>query len=269
MKHSAKIFEDEKDKLNLQIEKLEQESKDFKTIYNKTLEERDKTKTEIDDCAFNITKAQRMVSTLEANKNAARGGAGMGVETIMNAKIKGVHKPLAQLADIEEDYIDAISTAMGAKASSIVVDDQDTAYQAIQILKSNGRRASFIPLNLIKKAPSKLTLPKDKGVIDFAINLIDFDDEYIDDPNDKKPDDWDENEYSWNFKKHVLLKFKDTLIENAYQKLVDYKNCQFNKLKENEIELNRLFAEIYNVNIDCVIDCLITHVPVSRCTLTI
>ena len=32
---------------------------------------------------------------------------GSGIETVMNAKIAGVHQPLAQLADIEEEYIDA------------------------------------------------------------------------------------------------------------------------------------------------------------------
>ena len=66
--------------------------------------------------------------------------------------------------------------------------------------------------------------------------------------------DWDENEHSWNFKKHPLMKFNEDLIEKSYQKLVEYKNNQFNKLKENEIELNRLFEEIYNVNIDCDIE---------------
>ena len=99
----------------------------------------------------------------------------------MRAHIQGVHQPLAQLADIEGEYIDAISVAMGARANSIVVDDQDTAYKAIQILRSQGRdRASFIPLSIIKKAPTRMALPKEKGVIDFAINLIDFDDKYID-----------------------------------------------------------------------------------------
>ena len=66
--------------------------------------------------------------------------------------------------------------------------------------------------------------------------------------------DWDENEYSWNFKKHPLMKFNEELIEKSYQKLVEYKNNQFNELKENETELNRLFKEIYNVNIDCDIE---------------
>ena len=80
-----------------------------------------------------------------------------------------------------EKYIDAINVAMGARAYSIVVDSQDVAYRAIQVLRSQGRdRASFIPMDIIKKAPSRMVLPKSTGVIDFAINLIDFDDEYLD-----------------------------------------------------------------------------------------
>ena len=106
---------------------------------------------------------------------------GSGIETVLNAHIEGIHQPLAQLADIDGEYIDAINVAMGARAFSIVADSQDAAYKAIQVLRSFGRdRASFIPMNIIKKAPTRLNLPKVDGVIDFAINLIDFDDQYLD-----------------------------------------------------------------------------------------
>ena len=66
--------------------------------------------------------------------------------------------------------------------------------------------------------------------------------------------DWDENELSWNFKNHPLMKFKDNLIETSCKKLIEYKNNQFNKIKESEINLNKLFAEIYHVNIDMDIE---------------
>ena len=36
-----------------------------------------------------------------------------------------------------------------------------------------------MPLNKIVRCPKSLNLPKEKGVIDYAINLIDFDDEYL------------------------------------------------------------------------------------------
>ncbi|MBQ9149940.1 hypothetical protein IJX73_03315, partial [bacterium] len=165
-----------------QVETLTTEVEECKIIQTKTFEELDKTKTKKEDAYYNIQQAQKRIAILDANKNAYKSvGLGSGIETVMNAKIAGVHQPLAQLADIEEEYIDAINVAMGARAASIVVDDQDVAYRAIQVLRSFGRdRASFIPMSIIKKAPTKMVLPKDKGVIDFAINLIDFDDQYLD-----------------------------------------------------------------------------------------
>ncbi len=180
--NNAKVFEDEKDKLNLQIEKLTQETDDFKIIQTKSFEQLDKTKNLKEDTFYKIQKTQQKIAILEANKNAYKSaGAGSGVETVLNAHIKGVHEPLARLADVEDDYIDAINVSLGARAYSIVVDTQDVAYRAIEVLRSQGRdRASFIPMDIIKKAPNKLSLPKEKGVIDFAINLIDFDDKYLD-----------------------------------------------------------------------------------------
>ena len=171
-----------KDKLNLQIETLQKEVEDFKLIQTKSFEELDKTKAQKEDTFYKIQKTQQKIAILDANKNAYKSaGQGSGVETVLNAHIKGVHEPLAKLADVDEEYIDAINVAMGARAYSIVVDSQDVAYRAIQVLRSQGRdRASFIPMDIIKKAPSRMVLPKSTGVIDFAINLIDFDDEYLD-----------------------------------------------------------------------------------------
>ena len=51
----------------------------------------------------------------------------------------------------------------------------------MELLKSSrAGRATFLPLNKMKKAPTRLQLPKNSGVIDFAINLVDFDDMYLD-----------------------------------------------------------------------------------------
>ncbi len=179
---SSKAFNNEKDKLTLQIETLDSEVKEAKIIQTKTFEELDKTKSKKEDTYFKIQQAQKRIAILDANKNAYKSvGMGSGIETVLNARIAGVHEPLAQLAEVDQEYVDAINVAMGARAYSIVVDNQDVAYKAIQILRSQGRdRASFIPLSIIKKTPAKLTLPKEKGVIDFAINLIDFDDKYLD-----------------------------------------------------------------------------------------
>jgi chromosome segregation protein len=105
---------------------------------------------------------------------------GRAVDTVLNAKINGVHATLAQLGQVDKEYSLALEIAMGGRMANIVVDDDEVAKIAIEILKSAGAgRATFLPMNKINKAPRSLRLPKDKGVIDFAINLIDFDDEYL------------------------------------------------------------------------------------------
>lgn len=61
-------------------------------------------------------------------------------------------------------------------------------------------------------------------------------------------DDWDSFETSWDFEEHPLLRFKENgKVEDSFNKWKEYKQEQFNKLKANEEELNRLFIEIYGL----------------------
>lgn len=80
-------------------------------------------------------------------------------------------------------------------------------------------------------------------------------------------DDWDSFETSWDFQEHPLLRFSNrnkglvdykniNLVEpitagdkvkDCFNKWKEYKQEQFNKLKANEEELNRLFIEIYGL----------------------
>lgn len=164
------------------VEQLQQEMNDFKLVQQTTLHDLDTTKNEINDLNYNIQMAYRKISTMEAKKQAAEdANFGRAIDTVMNAKLRGVHAPLAQLGTVDKEYSVAMEVAFGGRMAHVVVDDEHVASVAIELLKSsNAGRATFIPLNKIKKAPTKLQLPKDKGVIDFAINLVDFDDEYID-----------------------------------------------------------------------------------------
>ena len=164
------------------VEQLQKEMDDFKIIQQNTLHELDTTKNEINDLNYNIQMAYRKISSMEAKKQAMEeANFDRAVDTVMNAKLRGVHAPLVQLGTVDKEYATAMEVAFGGRMAHIVVDDEHVASVAIELLKSsNAGRATFIPLNKIKKAPIKLQLPKDKGVIDYAINLVDFDDEYID-----------------------------------------------------------------------------------------
>lgn len=58
-------------------------------------------------------------------------------------------------------------------------------------------------------------------------------------------DDWNSFEISWNFTTHPLIKFKSNNIENSFKLWHDFKLSQFNRLKNNEERLNKLFIDIY------------------------
>lgn len=66
--------------------------------------------------------------------------------------------------------------------------------------------------------------------------------------------DWNSVETSWEFKYHPLISysvmrggFDDNKIETAFNRWSNFTNEQFNQLKANEEELNRIFIEIYGL----------------------
>ncbi len=181
LENRVKNFDDDKDKLSLQVETLTKELDDLKTLQKLVFDDIDKTKAQIQDDMRSIQLANKKIAELEANKRAFRTfGLGAGVETIMQSKIQGVHAPLSQLADVDSEYTYAINEALGGRSRFIVVEDENVASRALEVLKSQGKdRATCLPLNKLKPVPNNLPLPKLDGVIDFAINLIDFDDKYI------------------------------------------------------------------------------------------
>ena len=174
-------YTETKSSKELMIETLSKELDDFKIILKNTMYELDKTKNEITDLDYDIQAASKKVYELEATKRANEAiNLGGSVDTVINANIKGVHAPIMKLGQVDEEYSTALEIAVGGRMNNIVVDDEHVAATCIELLKSAGAgRVTFVPLNKIVKCPKSLNLPKEKGVIDFAINLIDFDDEYL------------------------------------------------------------------------------------------
>lgn len=63
--------------------------------------------------------------------------------------------------------------------------------------------------------------------------------------------DWDSFETSWDFKKHPLLQLTinkgQLTIKEAFNNWKEFTESQFNQLKSNEEQLNRIFIEIYGL----------------------
>ncbi|MBQ3311103.1 chromosome segregation protein SMC [bacterium] len=174
-------FVEEKDKKELEIKNLEKEIEDLKIVQTKLKNDEERNKNDIEDINFQAQTIYQKISKLSAQKEIQQASGNYAVEYVMNSNIQGVHAPIVKLGSVDKEYALALETAIGARMEHIVVEDEFVASRAIEVLKSSGAgRATFVPLTKIRKAPNGLPLPKEKGVIDYAINLIDFDDIYID-----------------------------------------------------------------------------------------
>ena len=174
-------FETNKDKLQLEVENLTKEIEDLKIVQTKLMNDISTNKNDLEETSFDINALYKKITTLDAQKEVQRASSNYAVEYVMNSNVKGVHAPLVKLGKVDKEYALALETAIGGRMEHIVVENEYVASSAIELLKSSGAgRATFIPLNKIRKAPTSLNLPKESGVIDFAINLIDFNDIYLD-----------------------------------------------------------------------------------------
>ena len=90
-----------------------------------------------------------------------------------------IHGPLSSLIHVDEKYITAIDTALGASLQNIVVDNEETAKAAINALKyANAGRATFYPITAIKSATETDEIRMTKsmpGYVGRGDELVNFD----------------------------------------------------------------------------------------------
>ncbi|KAF5412464.1 MAG: chromosome segregation protein SMC [Euryarchaeota archaeon] len=105
------------------------------------------------------------------------------VKTVLDAKkakeLPGVYGTVASLGRVEQEHAVPLEVAAGARMQNVVVESDETASHAINLLKrKSAGRATFLPLNKLRSDFSYKSLPEMTGVIDYAINLIDFDSKF-------------------------------------------------------------------------------------------
>lgn len=177
-------FDEDKDtlannkiKLEKEIKELLEEKSAFEIQLNSTINNIKKHKEDLTISEDKIRKYYRQLMQLEANKRASEdANLGRAIEVVLNSGLSGIHKTLSQLGRVDKEYATALETAMGSRMRNIIVDNEHVGAKAIEHLKrSNAGRATFLPLNKITYYPLASRIPNINGVIDFAINLIEFD----------------------------------------------------------------------------------------------
>jgi chromosome segregation protein len=112
---------------------------------------------------------------LEAAQQARGESGGRAIEAVM--AMEHVHGTIAELGKAPAEYSTALNTAAGNKLQFVVCDDDQVAADAIQYLKTEKLgRVTFLPLNKLK--PPALPPLKEPGVIDYAVNLVEYDPKY-------------------------------------------------------------------------------------------
>ena len=102
---------------------------------------------------------------------------------INNIRLTGIHGVLGKLIEVPEKYVIAIDISLGANSNVIVVDNENSAKEAISYLKENKLgRATFFPMSIIKPRNvlyEDMEKIKDvDGFIGTADSLIKYDFKY-------------------------------------------------------------------------------------------
>lgn len=145
--------------------------------------ERRELKKELSDLDTNLLQKRsesiRLHSKLQAFKENQRASPYKAVNTILEAKDKigGIFGTISQLGTTDARYQTALEVAAGSRIHNVVVDTTETAKRCIQYLKQKkAGRATFLPLDRMKRR----TFPdmSQEGVIDYAINLVQYDPQF-------------------------------------------------------------------------------------------
>jgi chromosome segregation protein len=95
---------------------------------------------------------EREIARLDSRRETLQESRGTGaLRMLLEAGLEGIHGPVAQLGEVQEQHRLALEVAAGARLGQVVVDDDRIAARAIELLKSRrAGRLTFLPLNKIR-----------------------------------------------------------------------------------------------------------------------
>ncbi|CCU79310.1 Chromosome partition protein smc [Halanaerobium saccharolyticum subsp. saccharolyticum DSM 6643] len=179
-KAKADHIRDELSAIRKEIERTEKSlNKLTQTIKNDT-KALENGKDELLKCKEDFQHYNSRLQLMEEMQDSYEGYYN-GVRSILEKRdqFSGLIDVVAEIVSVKAEYEQAIETALGAKMQNIIVEDDQTARNAVQYLKKNNRgRATFLPLNMVNG--SRLgdrylnKLAEQEGFIGLAVDLVDF-----------------------------------------------------------------------------------------------
>ncbi|MFB6269695.1 MAG: chromosome segregation protein SMC [Halobacterium sp.] len=167
------------DDLEDELAKAKRNREQIVDVVEDLKQEKRERQDDLEDVEDELSAAQEEYARLEAQADESGDSSyGKAVTTILNSDVEGVHGTVAQLGGVSEQYATACETAAGGRMANVVVDDDGVGQRCIEYLKQrNAGRATMLPITKMqhRSLPSAPDVP---GVVDFAYNLVDFDDQY-------------------------------------------------------------------------------------------
>lgn len=122
----------------------------------------------------------RMLSDLEKNMEGYSGAVKAVMRRAREKALGGIHGPLSQLIQVENEYSVAVEVALGAAMQNIVTSTEADAKRAIYYLKENNvGRATFLPISNIKsRVFEERGLEDNLGFVAVASDLVQCADQY-------------------------------------------------------------------------------------------
>lgn len=142
-------------------------------------------KSEADKVNDELDTKQKRYKLLEDVEKSMEGYT-HSVKELMRAsqqgRMSGIHGTVADVVSMDERYIVAIETALGAAMQNIIVDSEETAKRCIRFLKeTNAGRATMLPITAMKgRYLNEPRLRSEQGFEGIASDLVECDGEYQD-----------------------------------------------------------------------------------------
>jgi len=185
------------------MEKSYSDAEESASMYDKSLKDAsdealaltaddDAAKAKADEARELLSSLGADISALESRIGALRrmsenfDGYNYSVKYVMNessgGRLSGIEGPVSHLITVDEKYIIAVETALGANLQNIIVEDEKTAKDAMYSLKrAKAGRATFYPISTMK-APE---LSKEvsaaagyAGFVGYADGLVKYNNKY-------------------------------------------------------------------------------------------
>ena len=179
-------IENYKSKLEQENNKLSDITLKITELQNEITSEKNR-KNDIQNKLSNYVKNESIVKAkIESLQNSIENNELLpyAVKAVLNnPKLTGIHNTIGNVLEVDEKYSLAISIALGANSSNIIVDNEASAKEAITYLKNNNLgRATFFPLNIIK--PKAIyedvlnSISNDVNFVGVASDLVKYDNKF-------------------------------------------------------------------------------------------